>query len=85
MRVVKLVAVRDGVAEQYLPPFTARTVGEAIRLFTDEVNRSGSQIGGHPDDYALFHLGDVDMVNGDVEALPQPMRLVSAVDVRAVK
>lgn len=57
-------AVHDSKAEAYMQPFFCATRGVAMRGFADEVKRADSNIGQHPADYTLFHVGDFDSERG---------------------
>ena len=59
-----IVAVRDRQLNAYMRPFTAQTRGQAIRSFRDEVNRQGSELNTHPEDYELYQLGTFDEETG---------------------
>lgn len=82
--VLLLFAVFDSKAEAFSPPFTMRTKGEAMRSFADEANRQGSAFAAHPEDFTLFHLGQVNLVTGAVQALPTPDALALALNVVTV-
>lgn len=81
---IVIFAVYDAKAEVYNPPFTMMTDGEAIRGFTDEVNRPGSALEAHPEDFTLFRLGTLDRLSGQVVPETAPLPLVSALQVRKV-
>lgn len=66
---MKVVSVKDLAIDAYITPFFVQTVGQAIRMFTDEVNREGSQIRLHPKDYTLYLIGDFDEEKGDLQGL----------------
>lgn len=77
-----VVAVFDRAALLYGRPFFVRATGEAIRSFTDEVNRKGgevSQFSTHPDDFDLCQLGVYDDQVGSFENAP--LMLVRGKDV----
>lgn len=57
---LKVFAVRDTKVEAYLPPFTMRSKGEAIRGFADAVIDKSGAIGKYPSDFVLFYLGEFD-------------------------
>lgn len=61
-----IVAVKDRAVEAFGQPFFVRHTNEAIRSFKEEINRSGSDIGNHADDYDLYHLGTFDDESGTV-------------------
>lgn len=64
-----IVAVRDRQLDAFMRPFTAATIGQAVRAFSDEVNRQGSELNQHPEDYELYEIGQFD---DDTGALLQP-------------
>jgi len=72
---LRLYSVFDSKAEAWLPTFSMRTDGEAVRGFTDEVNRGGSGFNAHPEDYTLFRVGEFDQSLGTVlpEVAPVPL------------
>lgn len=50
-------AVRDSAIDAFGLPIFVRATGEAVRSFSDEVNRDGSTFAAHPSDYELYLLG----------------------------
>lgn len=81
-----VVAVFDSAVQVFGRPFFVRSVGEAIRSFSDEVNRKGSDspFNSHPDDYSLYHLADYDDEFGRFafpEGAAEPRMLVRGKDV----
>lgn len=60
----KICAVRDDRTESFGNPIFVRHVGEAIRSFTDEVNREGSAFNSYPEDFSLHEFGVFDEVAG---------------------
>ena len=63
-----ICSIYDSATEAYMRPFTAQTEGQAVRMFEDEVLREGSEIGMHPQDYALFKIGKFDDHNAIIES-----------------
>ena len=58
-----VVAVFDRAAQIFGRPFFVQASGQAIRSFTDEVNRTDSERGEfarHPDDFDLWQLAVYD-------------------------
>lgn len=52
--------------------FVCRTVGEAIRMFTDGVNQAGEQrsvVQLHPEDFQLVQVGTLDRTSCAVEGV----------------
>jgi hypothetical protein len=52
-----IVSVKDRAIDAYGRPFVVPTTGAAIRSFTDETNRSDSEMYKHPEDYDLYEMG----------------------------
>lgn len=63
-----IVAVYDRQLQTYMRPFVAQTAGQAIRSFSDEVNRQGSELNQHPEDYTLHRVGVWDETTGELGA-----------------
>lgn len=59
-------AVRDRAADSFGAPFVQVARGQAIRSFSDEINRAApdNQLYLHPDDFDLFELGEFDDSTG---------------------
>lgn len=57
-----VVAVRDRASDTFGNPFYVVSRGQAIRSFSDEVNRSASDnmLFQHPEDFDLYVLGSFD-------------------------
>lgn len=73
-----IVAVRDRQLNAFLRPFTAATRGQAIRAFSDEVNRPDSDLAKHPADYELYELGTFEETSGKLLPNEQPQQLALA-------
>ncbi|AXH76127.1 MAG: nonstructural protein [Microviridae sp.] len=63
-------------------PMFLQSTGQAIRSFSDEVNRSAddNQMNKHPVDFSLFHLGEFDDDAAEFSIFPKPERLALAAD-----
>ncbi len=57
---LNIFTIYDNKAKAFLPPFYARTKGEAIRSFQSTVNDPTSNMNKYPGDFALFQLGEFD-------------------------
>ena len=57
-----IFAVRDRATDQYGTPMFLISRGQAIRSFSDEVNRKAqdNQLNQHPEDFDLYQLGEYD-------------------------
>lgn len=63
-----LFTVIDTKAQAALPPFTMRSEGEAIRAFGDSVNKAGTTLHDHPEDFVLCGIGEFDQLTGLIKA-----------------
>lgn len=61
-----ICSIYDSATEAYMRPFTAQSEGQALRMFEDEARRPDSDIGRHPQDYALFIIGKFDDHNAEL-------------------
>jgi hypothetical protein len=57
-----VVSVRDRAADNFGTPFFVVARGQAIRSFSDEVNRQAADnpLYNHADDFDLYELGEFD-------------------------
>jgi len=62
----KMYTIYDSKAGFYNRPFTARTKGEALRLFQQAANDKTTQIGEYPEDFILFEIGSFDDLTGNL-------------------
>jgi len=60
--ILEIFAVRDRATDAFGNPMFLQSHGQAIRSFTDEVNRSekDNPLYQHPDDFDLYCLGKYD-------------------------
>lgn len=79
---MKIFTVHDAKAAYYLPPFFARTNGEAIRTFSQAVNDSSHHIGQNHSDFTLFEIGEYDEQSGVITA-KTPTPIGNGVDFKA--
>lgn len=56
------VAVRDRQLDAFMRPFFMQATGQAIRAFSDEINRNApdNPLAQHPEDYDLYQLATFD-------------------------
>lgn len=62
----KIFTVYDSKVEAYLTPFTMRTLGEAVRAFTELVNDPKTQFNKYPGDYTLFEIATFNLDTGTI-------------------
>lgn len=77
---MEVFTVYDKAVLAYMQPFYARHVGEAIRSFTELANNPETNVGRHPTDFTLFHLGRYDDGTGLFEG-NAPARVIDASEV----
>lgn len=80
-----IMAVRDNKVGSFMRPMFVQSIGQAMRMFGDEVNRKADDnlIFHHPEDFSLWHFGDFDdqeMPHFDL--MPAPECMAKAVDLR---
>ncbi|WNK14381.1 MAG: nonstructural protein [Microvirus sp.] len=77
---LQMFSVYDKQVQAYLPVFFARTIGEAIRSFTEAVNDPAKPFGKYATDYALHSFGEFDDNSGSF-LVHDPVRVISANEV----
>lgn len=79
----KMFAAYDSAAKAYLSPFQLPREEMAIRAFTDVVNSANHDFANHPEDYALFLLGEFDNRTGQFTChTPGPKCVCTALEVK---
>jgi len=78
-----VMAVRDRATDSFGSPFYVVARGQAIRSFSDEVNRAAPDNGlyAHPEDYDLYELGEFDDDTG-LFATGSPKQIAIGKDLR---
>lgn len=71
-------SIFDSAALIYSPPFFQATKGLALRMFSDTAKDTSTNIGRHPTDFTLFHVGEFDDQSGAYIALATPDPLIKA-------
>lgn len=66
-----LCSIRDSKAEYWSDPRSFRTRSDALRAFQDVID-SGEGYGSHPEDFALFVVGEFDEDIGCLLAYDAP-------------
>ena len=56
--ILKYYAIRDKQVEAFLSPFSARTDGEAIRMFSNAIQDKNTEFSRHPGDFDLYLVAD---------------------------
>lgn len=75
-------SVRDKAIEAFMQPFFARSVSEAVRMFTDACKDEKGDFNRHAADYTLFRIGHWDDQSGLMiqDDKLHPERIISALD-----
>lgn len=81
--IINIYAVRDRATDQFGTPMFLVSNGQAIRSFSDEVNRADkdNQLFMHSDDFDLFRLGTYDSDSGTFDTV-RPVQLAVGKDLR---
>jgi len=76
-------AVRDRASDTFGRPFFVIAIGQAIRSFTDEINRASADnsFNSHPEDFDLYEIGTFDDDSGDLVSI-KPRMVAVGKDVR---
>lgn len=78
-------SVHDAAIGAFGRPAFVASMGQAIRSFTDEVNRGAEDnvMFKHPEDVSLYHLGTFDDGTGLFELVQVPRRICEGKSVSA--
>jgi hypothetical protein len=72
---IKVCAVYDKACAAYLRPIFVAEIAQAQRVFVDEALSEKTAISRHPEDFAIFLLGEFDDSTG--ELIPtDPMKII---------
>lgn len=61
---MQILAVRDRALDAFGTPIFVPHVQLAIRSFTDQINKEGTEFNAHPEDYDLYQLGEYEERTG---------------------
>ncbi|WNK13585.1 MAG: nonstructural protein [Microvirus sp.] len=75
-----IVAVKDRAIDAYMNPFVVQHSNAAARAFQDEVNREGSEMNKHAEDYDLYKLAEWDDATGQIFPTTPHERIARAQD-----
>jgi len=77
-----IVAIRDRAVNAFGRPNFVQAVGQAVRSFSDEVNRRAedNQLNQHPEDFDMFELGTYDDATAQIEMLERPRQIAIGKD-----
>lgn len=63
-QVQRVYAVYDMKMKLFLAPFVTRNSAVATRMFADSVNGENNVVAKHPEDFALYQIGEFDEESG---------------------
>lgn len=69
---LQIISIRDSKAAAWMNPLFFQTKAQAIRAFGDAINDPQGEFIKHPDDYALYYLGEFDPQDGTLTPVPAP-------------
>lgn len=64
---MQMMTIYDKALGAYMQPWFAQSVGQANRMFQDEINRPDGDMHKHPADYDLYHIGEWNNETGMLE------------------
>ena len=65
-----IYTIKDNKAGLFGPVFLLKNNFVALRTLADEMNKQDSVIGKHPEDYALYCVGEFDEDTGEINGKP---------------
>lgn len=77
---LQIFAVYDSKAEAYMSPFFMQSKGQAIRAFGNSASDLTTDLGRHPEDFTLFHLGEYDDSNASFSLASTPISIGLALE-----
>lgn len=79
---LQIYSVRDNAIQAYLPPFYARARGEAIRMVQGIMQDPNTNFNRHPEQFALYLLGEFDDASGNLIAVENPERVITCLELK---
>lgn len=81
---IEVMAIKDQQTNAFGQPIFVPTIGAAIRMFGDEINRNAdnNQLYKHPEDFSLYHLGSYDDNAGKFQNLDAPTCITTGKQVK---
>jgi len=76
MASIYVLAVHDSAVDAFMRPIFVPHRNSGIRAFQDEVNRAGSEMNAHPEDYNLFYLGEYNEQTARFERMAETPELL---------
>lgn len=77
---ITLYSVYDSKAEFFQNPIAAQREGDIVRKFGDLCRNPDTEYGAHPEDYALFRVGDFDESNAEIHGNKTPFKVITGLE-----
>lgn len=71
-------AIKDTKAAAFAPPFFMPRMEAAVRAFTDACSGGDTMLTKHPDDFALYCIGEYDDARGLLLGIDDPRFVITA-------
>lgn len=78
--IYQVFSVKDAKAAAYAPPFFLHRMEVAMRTFRDALKDPSHPMSQHPEDYALYCLGEFDDESGLLHSADHPVLVTTAED-----
>lgn len=77
-----ICSVRDRAADVFGQPFYVPALGQAVRSFSDEINRADQKndLFKHPEDFDLYELGSWEDATASFDLLESPRQVAIGKD-----
>jgi len=77
---LNVFSIYDEKAQAYNAPFFQSAVGQAMRSFCDLAKDEKTSINRHPEDFALYHIGEFDDTDAKIVSFAEPRFLARATE-----
>lgn len=79
---MKLYVIYDSKSETYTNPTVNPSRGQALRSFSDAINRGDSVLADHPQDFTLFEIGEWSNETGEGQFYDKKTSVANGLDVK---
>lgn len=85
MQKLQMFALFDKKAVAYSLYYAMPQKGQVLRAMEDDVNNPQTAMSRHPEDYALYHIGEFDDASGSIKCLASPVHVEEALALKKVQ
>lgn len=82
MAKLKIYSIRDNRTEAFMRPFFLQNNSVLDRALIDAVNNPETQFHQHPEDYAVYDLGEFNEQTGEITSIP-PIHMYNLIQINA--